>query len=186
MPANFQFGLKMPIALPPLREDQRPPSAPNAFVWGAAAVLLAIAGAVVSVLTWPDGKPAAEPWFWVQTVVLPMTFACVVFGLRWFYYGQQILFYEAEAETAEHDRGETIRFAREPVALVGLHYLTAMGGWNVGARIANGERALRSQQSPTTSVTLRRTQLDSLDGTEGLARFQLCLAELMHSTRAMI
>ncbi|MFL9996526.1 hypothetical protein PQR34_36100 [Paraburkholderia sediminicola] len=186
VPADFQFGLKMPVELPPACEDQTPPSAPNIFVWGAVVVLLAAAGVVVSVLTWPHGKSTAEPWFWVQTVVLPVAFACVVFGLRWLYYGQQASVHEAEEETSAQDRAETIRFAREPLAVVGLSYLTAMGGWSVGGRIANGERALRSQQSLTTGVTLRRTQLDSLDGTEGFERFQLCLSELMRGTRTMI
>ena len=186
VPADLQFGLKMPVELPRLREDQTPPSAPNIFVWCAVLVLLAAVGVVVSVLTWPHGKSTAEPWFWVRTVVLPVVFACVVFGLRWLYYGQQASLHEAEEETYAQDRAETIRFAREPLAVVGLSYLTAMGGSGVGARIANGDRALRSQHSPTTGLTLRRTQLDSLDGTEGFARFQLGLAELMHGARTMI
>jgi len=176
----------MPVELPPSHEEQTPPSPPNVFIWGGVVVLLAALGMALSIVTWPHGKSTADPWFWVQTAVLPVTFAGFVFGLRWLYYGQQVSVYEAEEETAAADRAEAIRFGREPLAVVGFAYLTAMGNWNVGARIAKGERALRSQLSPTTGVTLRRTQLDLLDGTDGFARFELCLSELMRGTRTMI
>ncbi|WP_322060972.1 hypothetical protein [Paraburkholderia sp. J63] len=113
-------------------------------------------------------------------------FAGFVFGLRWLYYGQQVSIHEAEKETALADRTEAIRFGREPLTVLGLTYLTAMGSWAIGARIASGERALRSQQSAITGIAQRRTQLDLLDGTESLERFQLCLTELMLNARSMI
>ncbi|NML32739.1 hypothetical protein HHL14_18085 [Paraburkholderia sp. G-4-1-8] len=176
----------MPIELPPLRDDQTPPVPPNVFVWGGVGLLLAALGMALSVATWPHGKSTSDPWFWVQTIVLPLMSAGFVFGLRWLFYGQQASLHEADEETDTGDRAETIRFGQEPLAIIGLAYLTAMGSGNVGARIAGGERALRSQQSQTTGATRRRTQLDILDGTDGFERFKLCLSEVMRGVRSEI
>ncbi|MBB3259389.1 hypothetical protein F4827_004264 [Paraburkholderia bannensis] len=149
-------------------------------------MLLAALGMALSIATWPHGKSTSDPWFWVRSVVLPAMFAGFVFGLRWLFYGQQVSLHEADEETDARDRAEAIRFGREHLAIIGLDYLTAMGNGNVSARIVGGERALRSQQSPTTGTTLRRTQLDILDGTDGIARFNLCLTEVMRGIRSVI
>ncbi|MCP3723241.1 hypothetical protein M3I53_08855 [Paraburkholderia sp. CNPSo 3272] len=149
-------------------------------------MLLAALGMALSIATWSHGKSTSDPWFWVRTFVLPLMSAGFVFGLRWLFYGQQVSLHEADEETDAADRAKAIRFGQEPLAVLGLAYLTAMGSGNVGARIAGCERALRSQQSPTTGITLRRTHLDILDGTDGFARFQLCLFEVMRGVHSVI
>ena len=138
-----------------------------------------LVGVATALLTWPKDQSTNSVWFWVRAVGFPpLTFA-LLFGFRQLYFEQETERTAAESEQLAVDRAEAIRFAREPLAILGHAYLTALASNDAARRIAGKERVLESQKGPTGSPVIRHTVLACADNPVYGGRFEACFAQLL-------
>ncbi|WP_231337662.1 hypothetical protein [Paraburkholderia sprentiae] len=155
-------------------------------MWLALFVVFMLAGIVGTLLTWPKTEPTGTPWFWVQLLVLPTLAWTLAFGLRLHYYDEEIARLKAEHEVLQEDRGKAIRFASEPLAVMGLSYLCGAGASDVASKIAQGETALAAQTSPEGKDGKRQTSLSLIDNEDGMGRYGPCFESLLNRIRPAI
>ncbi|MGF6289985.1 hypothetical protein [Paraburkholderia youngii] len=169
----------MPVELPELESPEVPPELPRAIVWLGLFVVVMLAGVIVALLTWSTGEPINTLWFWVRLLGFPALTWFAFFGLRLHYYGEEMQRLQAEREVRSRDRDAALRFGREPLAVLGFGYLTALGHENVAGRIARGESMLSARTSRKGMVAVRHTAL-TLEGTEDiLSRYRACFDALL-------
>jgi len=151
----------MPVDLPETAADQQIPSPPKAIVWLGVFVMVMLAGVVLTLLTWPKDEPTTSVWFWVRLLVFPAIGGCAAFGLRLFYYDEEMTRLRAEKEALESDRAEATEFAQEPLAVLGTAYVTAMdaGSAGVAAAIAQKKRVLKASTPRSGENAVRHTAL---------------------------
>jgi hypothetical protein len=171
----------MPVDLPEITTDQRPPAPPKAIVWLGAFVVVMLANVVTTLLTWPKEEPTTSVWFWVRLLVFPTIGCCAAFGLRLFYYDEEMTRLAAEKETCESDRAEATDFAQEPLAVLGVAYLTAMdaGSEGVASAIAQKKRVLKSSIPRSGEDAVRHTALALNEIEEGSGRYQSLFIQLL-------
>ena len=109
----------MPVQLPALPSPARWPSPPKPIVWLALFVVFMLAGAALTLLTWPKNESTSSAWFWTRLLAFPALAWCTALGLRLFYYDEETARLRAEEATLEADRLRAIEFAREPLAVLG-------------------------------------------------------------------
>jgi hypothetical protein len=175
----------MPVELPEITAHQQTPSPPKAIVWLGALVVVMLASVVSLLLTWPKDEPTTSVWFWVQLLVLPALGWCAVFGLRLFYYDEEMTQLAAEKETRERDRAAATGFAQEPLAVLGSSYLTAMhaGSGGVASAIAQKKRVLKSSMPRSGEEAVRHTALALNEDEEGAGRYRPLFIQLLGQIR---
>ncbi|OXC72190.1 hypothetical protein [Caballeronia sordidicola] len=163
----------MPVELPEITAGQRRPSPPKAIVWLGVFVIVMLANIVWILVTWPKDEPTMSVWFWMRLLVFPAIGWSVAFGLRLFYYEEEMTRLAAKKETRERDRAEATEFAQEPLAVLGLSFLTAMnaGGDGVASAIAQKKRALESCMPRSGEDAVRHTALALNDDEGTLERY---------------
>ncbi|KWF63744.1 hypothetical protein [Burkholderia pseudomultivorans] len=170
----------MPVVLPiSPRQRSDEPRPPRAIVWLALFVVVMFAGVAGTLLTWPKAEPTGTPWFWVQLFALPALGWALAFGLRLHYYDEEVVRQEAEDEVLREDRAKAIRFASEPLAVVGLSYLCGAGPEDVAKKIAQGETALAAKTSQDGKSGKRHTSLPLVDNEDGMGRYGSCFESLL-------
>jgi hypothetical protein len=170
----------MPVVLPvSTRQQSDDPRPPHAVVWLVLFVVIMLAGVVGTLLTWPKSEPTNTPWFWVQLLVLPALAWTVAFGLRLHYYDDEVARLKADDDVLEEDRAKAIRFASEPLAVVGLSYLCSSGAAGVAKKVVQGESALAAQTSKDGKDGKRHTSLPYIDNEDGMGRFGPCFESLL-------
>ncbi|WP_245616730.1 hypothetical protein [Paraburkholderia acidipaludis] len=85
----------------------------------------------------------------------------------------------AEDEVLQEDRAKAIRFASEPLAVVGLSYLCGFGTTEVAGKIARGETALVAKTSQNGKDGTRHTSLSLIDSEDGKGRYGPCFEKLL-------
>jgi hypothetical protein len=171
----------MPVDLPMTITDQQAPSPPKALVWLGAFVVVMVASVVSTLLTWPKDEPTTSVWFWMRLLVLPAIGWCAAFGLRLFYYDEEMTRLAAEQETRERDRAEATEFAQEPLAVLGASYLTAMdaGSEGVASAIAEKTRVLKSSVPRSGEEPVRHTALVLNEDEGGAGRYRPLFVQLL-------
>lgn len=171
----------MPVELPEITAGQRSPSPPKAIVWLGALVVVMLASVVSTLLTWPKDEPTTSAWFWVRLLVFPAIGWCVAFGLRLFYYDEEMTRLSAEKETRESDRAEATEFAQEPLAVLSLSYLTAMdaGSAGVASAIAQKKRVLKASTPSSGEDAVRHTALVLNEDEERSGRYRPLFMQLL-------
>lgn len=170
----------MPVILPPEPgSDSDVPRPPNAVVWIALFAVFMVGGAVIALLTWPKTEPTQTPWFWVRLLVLPATTFGLVFGLRLLYYEQELDRLQAEDEARQQDRKKAIRFASEPLAVLGCAYLSGLGNVDLASKVARGDATLEAQTAADGAEGVRHTALGSIEGETQTKRYRACFNELL-------
>lgn len=110
----------MPIDFDALPERVIVPEIRKVFVpWVVVLVLVMAIGAAASVATWPAGRPAQTPWFWIRTCGLPFLlwqFSCAGWWFVQFHRRRN-----ASADNAAIDRKERCLHdeASEPLVVIG-------------------------------------------------------------------
>lgn len=176
----------MPVVLPVLPERLDEPRPPRAIVWLALFVVFMLAGVVGTLLTWPKTEPTGTAWFWIQLLALPALACALVFGLRLHYYDEEIARRKAEDEVLQEDMAKAIRFASEPLAVVGLSYLCGFGAAGSAKKIAHGETVLAAKFSPCGKDGKRHTSLPLVDNEDGTGRYGACFERLLIRIRPAI
>lgn len=170
----------MPVQLPPPNTDELPPRPPRPVIWAVCFAVFILVGVLSTLLTWPKTEPTATPWFWLRLFVFPALAWCVVFGLRKHLYDDELERLKAEDAVREEDRAKAIRFASEPLAVLGHAYLCAMGSVDAATQLSQGNTLLKARQflpvglaaqSSKEPMTIRVT---SLDGLAGKTRVERC------------
>jgi hypothetical protein len=169
----------MPVELPWPEEENASPAPPSPIVWLIVFVLVMLAGAVSTLLSWPKGQPTGTPWFWVRLLVLPASAGGLIYGLRLYYYQQEMDRLEAEAETLAEDTATAIRFAREPLAVLDTAYLCATGSRNLARHVAEKNTSLESRQPTHGNSTVRHTALALADDSDHANSYRSCFVELL-------
>ena len=164
----------MPVELPTPRSDA-PPAPPKPLVWLAIFVVIMLAGGGSSLFGWPKTEPTGTAWFWMRMLVFPALAWCILFGLRLHYYNEETDRQQAEDETRELDRAEAIRFASEPLAVLGQAYLSAMGS----AGVASGQTTLNAQTAESGEDGIRHTSLTLMDDEGIVGRYRSSFMELL-------
>jgi hypothetical protein len=91
------------------------------------------------------------------------------------YYNEETDRQQAEDETREIDRAEAIRFASEPLAVLGQAYLSAMGS----AGVASGQTTLNAQTAESGEDGIRHTSLTLMDDEGIVGRYRSSFMELL-------
>jgi hypothetical protein len=140
-----------------------------------------LANVISTLLTWPKDEPTASVWFWVRLLVFPAIGWCVAFGLRLFYYDEEMARLAAEKETREKDRAKAIEFAQEPLAVLGSSYLTAMdtGSEGVASAIARKKRVLMASAPRPGEDPVRHTALPLNKNEENSGRYRSLFIQLL-------
>jgi hypothetical protein len=168
----------MPVELPPERSEEREPPPPNLIIW---LILLAItmaAGAVLTLTTWRAGDPTNTVRFWIQLFARPFLVWAGLFGLRTLYWEQERARIDAENALLRDDRREGVRFASEPLAVLGYSYLTGAGTSKVSALL----RKTTAAASSATKGGNQSGQYASLGlsgDDEDPTRYRACFKELI-------
>ncbi len=177
----------MPVILPPEPgADSDPPRPPNAIVWIGLFAVFMVGGVVIGLLTWPKTDPTNTPWFWIRLLVLPAIAFGLSFGLRLLYYEQELERLQAEDEARLRDREKAIRFASEPLAVLGCAYLSGVGSANLASKIVQGDSALEAQTAASGAEGVRHTALESIHGETQAKRYRACFDELIAMMRPKI
>ncbi|GLU33740.1 hypothetical protein Busp01_35820 [Trinickia caryophylli] len=145
-----------------------------------------LVGVVGTLLTWPKTEPTGTPWFWVQLLALPALAWALAFGLRLHYYDEEVTRQRAEDEVLREDQAKAIRFASEPLAVVGLSYLCGSGTADVAKKIAEGEATLAAKTSQDGKDGKRHTSLPLIDNEDGMGRYGPCFESLLMRIRPAI
>jgi hypothetical protein len=177
----------MPVILPPEPgADSNPPRPPSAIVWIALFAVFMVGGVVIALLTWPKTDPTNTPWFWIRLLVLPAIAFGLTFGLRLLYHEQELERLQAEDEARLRDREKAIRFASEPLAVMGCAYLSGAGSANLASKIVQGDSALEAQAAASGAEGVRHTALESIQGETLAKRYRACFDELVAMMRPKI
>ena len=173
----------MPVQLPALPSPARWPSPPKPIVWLALFVVFMLAGAALTLLTWPKNESTSSPWFWTRLLAFPALAWCTALGLRLFYYDEETARLRAEEATLEADRLRAIEFAREPLAVLGSAYACALGGYGVASAIATEKECALCARAPRPGAkAIRHTALsltmDEANPCRYRSLFLLLLGEL--------
>lgn len=152
-----------------------PPVAPKTMVWLTVFVIIMLAGVASTLLTWPKNEPSGTTWFWIRALFFPVLAWCIAFGLRLHYYNEEADRLQAEDETLATDREEAIRFAGEPLAVLGYTYLSALGS----VAVVQGQTALRAQKTDAGEDAIRHTVLTLVGDEESVGRYRCCFMELL-------
>jgi hypothetical protein len=158
-----------------MAKSDTPPAPPKPIVWLAVFVVIMVAGGGSTLSGWPKTEPTGTAWFWMRMLVFPALAWCILFGLRLHYYNEETDRQQAEDETREADRAEAIRFASEPLAVLGHAYLSALG--SVG--IASGQTALHAQTAESGEDAIRHTVLTLADDGGNVGRYRSSFMELL-------
>ncbi|WP_230943569.1 hypothetical protein [Burkholderia territorii] len=145
-----------------------------------------VGGVAIALLTWPKTEATDTPWFWVRLLVLPAVSFTLTFGLRLLYYEQELERLQAENEARQRDREKAIRFASEPLAVLGYAYLSGVGSANLASKIVQGDTALEAQTAASGAEGVRHTALESIHGETLARRYRACFDELVAMIRPTI
>jgi hypothetical protein len=168
----------MPVELPPEKSDEREPSLPNLIVWLVMLVITMGVGAALTLKMWPTGEPTTTARFWIDLFLKPFLVWTGMFGLRTLYYGQARARIDAEDAARAVDRREGIRFASEPLAVLGYAYLTAVGTNNVSALVR--QRDEKNESSAGDGIVSGDAGSLGLAGDdEDPTRYRACFRELI-------
>lgn len=168
----------MPVELPTPQRDTTPPAPPKSIVWLGWFVAIMLAGVISTLLTWPKGEPTNTVWFGLRLLVFPALAWCLLFGLRWLYHEQETARLQAEEDALAEDSAKAVQFAQEPLMVLDVGYLCAMGHGDAAAQIVNGESELQSRDTFSGETSVRHTALD-VDGLTQEERFQSCFTALI-------
>jgi hypothetical protein len=169
----------MPVELPQLDPPGAAPRSPHAIVWTVLFVVVMVAGVSVALLTWPKDEAPDTAWFWVRLLAFPALTWCVMFGLRRHYYDEQMQRRQAERDARAEDREKALRFAREPLAVLGYTYLTALGSTDAAVKLEGGEQELCAQTSGGGIDAIRHTVLKLNASKEMHGRYRACFNALL-------
>ncbi|MET3449111.1 hypothetical protein [Ralstonia sp. 1138] len=143
-------------------------------------------GVAHTLLTWPQGAPTSTVWFWMRLVVMPFLAWCVLFGLRTLYYEQENERIDAEEEVMRADRAEALQFGSDPLAVVGLTYLTGAGNQGVSQRWTQTD-GLQEGPDAASEAALRPEITLSLAGDdEDPTRYRACFKDLIDAVANMV
>jgi hypothetical protein len=174
----------MPVELPTPQGDTPPPEPPSPIVWWIVFIVIMLVGVVSTLLIWPKGEPTNTAWFWVRLLVFPSLAGALAYGLRLLYYEQETARLQAEEEVLAEDRAKAVRFAREPLAVVGSAYLCAIGRSSVSKQVAAGEIVLKARRAPAGKVAVRHTSLTLFDQEPLVTRYSSCFVQLLNQIDA--
>lgn len=140
---------------------------PSAVIWLVLFIVVMGAGAGLTLWCWPAGKSVHEGVFWAWLFGVPGLCYGVMFSLR---YG---LFQYAQMKT--HIRNEVrdeglrvaIRHAQQPLSLLEIAYVTALGGDRVAERIVDGESVLESTYVDAVNAHVRHSILTESEDEAG-------------------
>ncbi|HEY1996366.1 hypothetical protein [Paraburkholderia sp.] len=170
----------MPVELPVLQFRDAAPRPPRPFVWLALFVAFMLAGVVGTLLTWPNAEPSGSAWFWTRLLALPPLAWCMVFGLRLHYFDEENDRLRAEEETIEQDRTTALRFAREPLAVIGYAYICALGRANVAGEISLGQKKVLAASTPRAGgKAIRHSAIDVAVKDQQPERYRACFEDLI-------
>jgi hypothetical protein len=169
----------MPVELPVAKSRSGVPKPPRAIVWLALFVICMLAGVVGTLLTWPKTEPTGSPWFWMRLLVFPALAWCLGFGLRSHYYQEEMERLLAEDDTLEMDRVTALRFATEPLAVLGGAYLCALGSAAAAGKIAQGSSALIAMTPHSGGKAIRHTALTVAEDPKVPGRYRACFLALL-------
>ncbi|CAB3751485.1 hypothetical protein [Paraburkholderia solisilvae] len=172
----------MPVELPRPQGDITPPTPPTPIVWLIVFLVVLVAGVVSTLLTWPKGEPTGTAWFWLRLLAFPAMAGSLLYGLRLYYYQEEMTRLEAETETLADDRENAISFAREPLAVLAMAYLCAIGTRDVAQRVAAKNTSLESRDAPqddATVASVRHTVLTLPGDSLRENRYRSCFVELL-------
>jgi len=169
----------MPVELSLSESPAAYPSPPSSVVWLGLSLVVMFAGVIDGLLTWPKTEPTGSTWFWVRIVVLPALGAGITFSLRLWYFEDEAKRLRAEDEADLEDREDIVRFATEPLAVLGCAYLSAAGRAPIAGKIARGDSALGAQSLHPSSDAVRHTALALLDDEEGGGRYRPCFIKIL-------
>lgn len=178
----------MPVDLPPEKSDEREPSPPNPIVWLILLVVTMGAGVGLTLTTWPAGEPMNTVRFWIDLFVRPFLIWAGMFGLRTLYYDQECARIEAENTALMAERRDGIRFASEPLAVLGYAYLTGAGSSNVSTLLRKPDE--KDASSTGDGVAGGRSgSLELAGDDEDPGRYRACfrvlISQIAESVRAI-
>ena len=176
----------MPVELPVTPFREAAPTPPRPFVWLVLFVVFMLVGLVATLLTWPKTEPTGTAWFWMRLLVLPALAWAITFGLRLHYFDEETDRLRAEEDALEADRAIALKFAREPLAVLGYAYVCALGRANVGDKISVGETALAALTPRAGGRAIRHTALDASATGEEPERYRACFEELLEQMSEVV
>ncbi|HET7329372.1 hypothetical protein [Dyella sp.] len=168
----------MPVELPSAQWDTTPPSPPRLIVWLAAFVIIMLTGVISTLLTWPKGEPTNTAWFWIRLLAFPALAWSFLYGLRLLYHDQETARLRAENDALTEDRDKAVEFAQEPLVVLDVGYLCAMGNNEVAGQIAGGHVKLGSRDAITGAASIRHTSV-SVEGITQMERLGACFIVLL-------
>lgn len=178
----------MPVDLPEIAADQQAPSPPKAFIWLGAFVVFMLANVVSTLLTWPKDEPTTSPWFSVRLLVFPAIGWCAAFGLRLFYYDEEMTRLATEKEIRDSDRAKATEFAQEPLAVLSSTYLTAMdaGSGGLASAIVQKKRVLKPSVPRSGANAVRHTALALNENEDSSGRYRSLFSRLIEQIKESI
>lgn len=178
----------MPVELPPEDCGERKPSPPNLIVWLVLLVVTMASGIALTLARWPAGEPTNTARFWIDLFVRPFLVWAAAFGVRTLYREQECARIDAENAALSEDRRKAVRFASEPLAVLGYAYLTGAGSSDVSALIRkadNKDTSIPDDGTQAGRYELLRLAGDDDDPTRYRACFNELIALVSESVRAL-
>jgi hypothetical protein len=171
----------MPVDLPDTSTNEQTPSPPKLIVWLSALVVAVTVNLTWTLLSWPKDESTTSVWFWSRLLVFPIVGWGAAFGLRLFYYDEEMSRLAAEKDTLEGYRAKAVEFAQEPLAVLGSSYLTAIdaGSEGVASAIAQKTRMLKSTIAHSGEKPLRHTSLSLYDDASASDRYRSAFVQLL-------
>ena len=152
---------------------------PNPFVWAALFAAIMAAGIAYTLLTWPQGTPGNTVWFWLRLLLFPAMAWSLLLGLRLLYVEQEQDRIRAEWDVWKEDRDNAVRFAQEPLAVVGMAYRCSVGSRAAAQSVAQGRPIIAARQPSEGIAAIAHTRLDAVEGPTLESRYEACLIDLL-------
>ncbi|MFM0327863.1 hypothetical protein [Caballeronia glebae] len=169
----------MPVVLPAVESREPRPRAPNPFVWLGLLLVLMVAGAVITLVTWPKAEPTGTVEFWLCLLGRPALTWGVLFGLRLGYFDQESERIDAQNEVLREDRDRALQFAGEPLAAIACAYLTAAGDKALAAKVLQRASVLEARIALDGREGVRHSALDLLLDKANPSRYHVCFRRLI-------
>jgi hypothetical protein len=169
----------MPVELPVSVTQAIPPKPPRAIVWLTVFVVCMLTSVIGTLLTWPNAKPTDSAWFWVRLLAFPSLAWSFAFGLRLYYYQEEVNRLAAEEDTLAEDRETALQFASEPLAVVGCAYLCSLEHAHASDTIVQGNAEFGALTPHSGGKAIRHTALTLSEDAKEPGRYRACFVQLL-------
>ncbi len=149
----------MPVNLRDLPDKLSPPDAPGKVRWLLVVLLCTATGFALTLLFPPFDVPPDSSWFWIRSLLFPLTLGVFLYGLRLLAYENRQAYVNAWNSARADLEQDLIEQGRQAIGIVAMSYCTAGGSERLAVSLRSGSKPLQTVFVPNDSRTMRWSPL---------------------------